>query len=43
MLGIQSYRTSEGTWTPQTYITVSNTSPYLRRCDWIPKGMKGSY
>ena len=22
---------------PGTYITVSNTSPYLRRCDWIPR------
>ena len=25
---------SEGTWTLQTYITVSNTSPYLRRYDY---------
>ena len=35
----RTYRTSAGTWTllAPIYITVSNTSPYLRRCDWMPR------
>ena len=41
-IGIQLYRTLEGTAGPDngTYITVSNTSPYLRRYDWIPRDCK---
>lgn len=37
-LGIQSYTVLEGTTGPSkpTYITVSPSSPYMRRCDWIP-------
>ena len=31
---------SEGNWTLLTYITVSNTSPYLRKYDWIPRDSK---
>ena len=39
-IGIQSWLLRRYDWALQTYITGSNTSPYLRRYDRIARDLK---